>query len=237
MKIWAIPDIHGRKDLLDRLLHKLFQDHKLDLTVDKLVFLGDMVDRGTDSYGVIETIKNLQEAHPNNVVALAGNHEWINIQYYTRKSEDDIWLWENNGGPATELSYQMVGCNRMTEEHLRWLAFLPLKHEEPGFFFSHAPAPRDSHRKLLFKGLPDLQPDELLWTYSADEFGVARDHGDGVVGVCGHIHKLRQGIMEPRYYPHYIFADSGCGCSPRAPLVAIDVINRKHISVFPNVTK
>lgn len=233
-RIFAIPDIHGRLDLLDILLDKLYNEQNLDLTQDKLVFLGDMIDRGPDSYGVVEKIKSLCEKYPNNVVALAGNHEWINIQYFVRKLEDDIWNWENNGGPQTLDSYHRAGFISMTHEHIRWLAALPFKHEEPGFFFSHAPAPREN-RRLLINRDQEFTPDELTWTFAPDEFGIARNHGNGIIGVCGHVHALRKGTWEPRFYDHYIYADSGCGCHPKAPLVAVNVQTREVIFAYAHL--
>lgn len=210
------------------------KNHSLDLTKDKIVFCGDMIDRGPDSYSVIAEIKYLTETHPNNVIALGGNHEWMAIMYYARgKNRDDADLWFGNGGTQTEESYQYAGHNQMTNDHIVWLSKLPLKHEEPGFFFSHAPAPRESYRNILNKGTAEFTPDELTWTYHPDEWGVARDHGNGVIGVCGHIHALRKGIMAPRFYDHYIYADAGCGCSPKAPLCAIDVRTREVIYAWP----
>jgi hypothetical protein len=153
--------------------------------------------------------------------------------YFVRKTEEDIWLFENNGGPQTLESYRLAGYSAMTHEHIKWLSELPLKHEEPGFFFSHAPAPRESYRKIQFRGTPELSPDELIWTYHPDEFGVARDHGNGVIGVCGHVHALRKGVLAPRFYDHYIYGDSGCGCSPKAPLCAINVVTRDVVYAWP----
>lgn len=235
-RIFAIPDIHGRLDLLNSLLSKLESENGLDLSKDKLVFLGDMVDRGPDSYGVICRVKELCESNPNNVIALAGNHEWIGIMRYTRGLQEDIRLYEWNGGLQTDESYRLAGFSGITVDHLDWMAHLPLKHEEPGFFFSHAPAPRESYRNLLNRGTAKFTPDELTWTYNSDEFGVARDHGNGIVGICGHIHRLKDGVMAPRFYDHYIFADSGCGCSPKAPLVAVEVNTREVICAWPTKT-
>ena len=178
-RLFSIADIHGRLDLLEKLLDTLNTKHALDLSKDKIVFTGDYVDRGPSSYGVLCLIKKLTEDHPENVIALAGNHEWINIMRFTRGTPDDIELFERNGGLQTLASYQHAGFSSITQEHLRWLAFLPLKHEEPGFFFSHAPAPRESYRSIMTRGL-DFTPDELTWTYHPDERGVARDHGNGV---------------------------------------------------------
>lgn len=236
MRLFTIADIHGRLDLLTKLWTDLVDNHSLDLKTDKVIFTGDYVDRGPDSYGVIEFLKKLNETHPDNVICLAGNHEWINIMYYARKNEDDIWLHDNNGGPQTKQSYIDAGFSGgMTGDHLMWLSKLPLKHEEPGFFFSHAPVPRENRRKILDRGLP-ITSDELVWGIwdgVGDELGMARDHGNGVIGVCGHIHALRKGKMEPRFYDHYIYADAGCGCSAKAPLCAVDVNTREVIFAWP----
>lgn len=230
-KLYAVPDIHGRMDLLDKLWNQLMLSG-LDLTVDKVIFLGDMIDRGPDSYSVLQFIYNLTQMYPHNVVALAGNHEWMMIQYYTRGSSDDKELWEMNGGLDTIDSFHRALFNSCPDHLLRWLAFAPLKHVEPGFFFSHAPAPRESYRNIIHRGL-ELTPDELIWTYHPDEKGLARDHGSGVIGVSGHMHQLNKGIMSPRFYDHHYYLDSGCGCSKKAPLVAVNLHTKEVIYAWP----
>lgn len=232
MRLFSIADIHGRLDLLKKLWNELTTVHNLDLSTDKVIFTGDYVDRGPDSAGVVQFLKELNEAHPNNVICLAGNHEWINIMYFARKTEDDIWLFENNGGPATLLSYQLIGHSSMTHEHIIWLSQLPMSHIEPGFHFSHAPVPRESYRNILLRGT-DITPDEYMWTYHPNEPGVAKDFGNGIVQVVGHIHALRKGTLKPRFYDHVIYGDAGCGCSPKAPLCAINVITREVVYAWP----
>lgn len=231
-RLFAIADIHGRFDLLDKLWNDLITNHALDLTKDKVVFTGDYIDRGPQSYEVLQFIYQLTLFYPKNIIALAGNHEYMMIQYYARGTQNDIDLWEANGGLTTIGSFDQAGHSSCPHHLLRWLAFAPFFHEEPGFFFSHAPAPRDSYRNILYRGL-DYTPDELIWTYHPDEKGVATQHPNGVVGVCGHIHQLRKGIKGPRFYDHYIFADAGCGCSPKAPLCAVEVVTRAVIFAWP----
>lgn len=231
-RLFSIADIHGRLDLLNKLLETLYTQHSLDLTKDKIVFTGDYVDRGPDSYGVLSRLKKLEEDHLGHVIVLAGNHEWINIMYYARGSEDDKWLHDNNGGPETKLSYQLAGYNAMTQDHLQWLSKLPMFYTEPGFHFSHAPVPRESYRNIALRGT-DITPDEYMWTYHPDEPGVAKDFGNNVVQVVGHIHALRKGILAPRFYSHVIYGDAGCGCSPKAPLCAIEVKTREVIYAWP----
>lgn len=234
MRLFSIGDIHGRLDLLKKLWDDLITNHKLDLTVDKVIFTGDYCDRGPDTYGVICFLKNLVETYPGQVICLAGNHEWINIMYFVRKTQNDVDLFEWNGGPQTLESYRYAGHNSMTHDHIKWLSELPFKHEEPGFFFSHAPVPRDNRRNIMNRGLP-ITEDELIWgVYDPDERGSSHVHPDGTIGVCGHIHALRKGVFAPRFYDHYIFGDAGCGCSPKAPLVAIEVKTRQVIYAWPD---
>lgn len=235
-RLFSIGDIHGRLDLLKKLWEDLVTNHKLDLTQDKVIFTGDYCDRGPDTYGVIEFLKQKNEAHPDNVICLAGNHEWINIMYFVRKTSDDIWMFENNGGPQTLESYRLAGYNSMTHDHIKWLSQLPFFHEEPGFFFSHAPVPRENRRNIVNRGLP-ITDDEYawgIWDGVGDEFGMARDHGNGVIGVCGHIHAIRKGQLYPRFYDHYIYGDTGAGCSPKAPLCAINVRTKDVVYAWPD---
>lgn len=235
MRLFAIPDIHGRYDLLCDLLNKLDSEAKMDLAVDKLIFLGDMVDRGPDSRSVLGAIKELTEEFPGRVVALRGNHETLmldavhpELHKYPRIEAAQLWSW--NGGDETRRSYP---GGAVETSHLQWVAALPLSHEEPGFFFSHAPVPRENRRKIMDRGQP-YTLEELTWTYSTDEPGVARNlTKTGIVGVCGHIHALHKDIREPRMYPHYLYLDSGCGCSPRAPLVACEVRSREVYYAWP----
>lgn len=232
-RLFAIGDIHGRLDLLEKLLDTLFKDHALDLSQDKIVFTGDYCDRGPATYGVINKIKELTLLHPHNIIPLAGNHEWINIMRFVRGTWDDLEMFERNGGIQTLESYQLAGFSAMTHDHLEWLSKLPFKHEEPGFFFSHAPSPREAYRSLMNRGL-EVTSDELLWSYHPDEKGLARDHGNGIIGVSGHIHQLSKGIMAPRFYDHHYYIDAGAGCSPKAPLCAVEVNTKETIFAWPD---
>jgi predicted phosphodiesterase len=68
-KIGVVGDLHGDYQTLQRLLKAV------DLGRDLLVFLGDYADRGPDGVEVIRTVADLRKEHPQNVVALKGNHE------------------------------------------------------------------------------------------------------------------------------------------------------------------
>jgi hypothetical protein len=228
-RLFAIPDTHGRIDLLEGLFQKLCREEGLDLQKDKLIFLGDMIDRGRDSASVLRYIRDLTLAHPKTVIALAGNHEYLMLDaiYQPDSSVFELWMW--NGGDDTLASF---GSREIPESVLNWVASLPLSHEEPGFFFSHAPVPKETRRLPANRGKPFTR-EELTWTYDRFEADVAREFENGVIGVCGHIHRLRDNIKHPRFYEHYYFLDAGCGCSATAPLVAVEVRTRKVIFAYP----
>lgn len=261
-RIFAVPDLHGRNDLLQELLETLKSLHCMDLNEDKLIFLGDMIDRGADSKGVIDTIKSLREQYPNNVVALLGNHEKMALDACANPNSHYLEMWLMNGGNKTIESYNLARQKTMFDyereealdpyaslsnkrvnpyegplmsyDHLEWLSKLPTQHMEPGFFFSHAPVPKDEYRYGNFQG-DQFTEHELTWTFMTfvDEEECSREFA-GRVGVCGHIHRLREGFQtKPRMYKHYIFADSGCGCSPKAPLTCVEVVSREVVTIWP----
>lgn len=226
--IWAIPDIHGEAELLRDILFQL-----LPRESDRVIFLGDMIDRGPNSRTVVEIIKKLTEENPEKFIALYGNHEdlMVNAMNPEPTNYDDFYLWEINGGDITRRSYH--GCLTTMNEHLNWIKALPLFHREDGFFFSHAPIPHAitelSYEQPYSKRI-------LTWSYPGGflkESVFAKTFPNGMIGVCGHVHALQADILAPRFYPHYIYADAGCGCSRQAPLVAIEVRTREVLYAWP----
>lgn len=238
-RLWAIPDIHGRSDLLDLLISTLRDDHGVNLTQDKLIFLGDYVDGGTKSAGVLNRVRDLCSKHPKNVFALCGNHEDMMIEWHN-KTDSSPKVWELNGHHVTLDSFPN---RKVPREIILWLESLPVFHKEHGFFFSHAPVPRESRRMARDKGKPFTR-EELTWSVPSrdDEMGFAREHnkesdGTFVVGVYGHVNRLHRNWNEgPRLYPHALYLDAGCGRDSRAPLIACEVKMRKVVKVYGSST-
>jgi len=74
-RIYAIGDIHGYADLLEKLCQKINADlDKYPIQQHKIIFLGDYIDRGPDSAGCVEYLINLITENEN-VICLKGNHE------------------------------------------------------------------------------------------------------------------------------------------------------------------
>ena len=103
-RLYAVGDIHGRRDLLDDLLSQIETDiatHPIDTVA--LVFLGDLIDRGSDSAGVIDRLCQMND-FPARCVFLAGNHEEVLLRVLDGE-EDLAYDWLGFGGDAFVESY------------------------------------------------------------------------------------------------------------------------------------
>ena len=130
---FAIGDIHGCLDKLEHLIAAC--EAHADGRPARWVFLGDYVDRGPDSRGVIELLMRRQQAQPGRVVCLRGNHEQMAIQAHADLRAMPLWL--ANSGASTQRNYPETK-GRIADAHLAWLAALPFCHDDGLRFFVHA---------------------------------------------------------------------------------------------------
>ena len=166
MRILAIGDIHGCRASLEALAEQV------DFSAaDTVITLGDYVDRGSDSRGVIEFLLRLKVA--SNLIALRGNHEIMMLQ--ARKFGSALLGWAGVGGEATLDSYGAHSFDDIPRNHWKFLEQLSAFYEIDSHFFVHANAD------------PDLdlrdQPDDLLYWESIDN---PPPHKSGKIMVCGH---------------------------------------------------
>ncbi|ATW04576.1 metallophosphoesterase family protein [Sphingorhabdus sp. YGSMI21] len=105
-RIYAIGDVHGRNDLLLQLLGKIIKDDgERDKADSEIIFLGDLVDRGPDSAGVLDTAMQIRE-QLRNVRFLMGNHEEVYLAAATG-DEKSVRFFNRIGGRETILSYDI----------------------------------------------------------------------------------------------------------------------------------
>jgi serine/threonine protein phosphatase 1 len=130
---FAIGDIHGCRDKLERLIATC-EAHAGGRPA-RWVFLGDYIDRGPDSRGVVELLMRRQQAQPGTVVCLRGNHEQMAILAHADARAMPLWL--ENSGATTQRNYRRTG-GRIEDAHLAWLAALPFCHDDGLRFFVHA---------------------------------------------------------------------------------------------------
>lgn len=196
MGLIAIGDIHGCAKTLDVLLERL-----MPAPEDHLVFVGDYIDRGPDSKGVIERLLVLREEYE--CTFLRGNHEALMLEYL---DQGIFARWRTNGGVATLQSY-LDGTEQRTsprqinlpEEHVAFVRDTQLYYDTPDFFFVHA-------------GLkPTLTIEENLNRSGDDVFLWERSHLKAPTlswektVVCGHTP-----LQEPLNRDRLIAIDTGC---------------------------
>lgn len=155
--IYAVGDIHGRKDLLDKLLSNILADFAASKAQasfalsGRIVFLGDYVDRGPDSRGVISALVSLN-APELEIICLKGNHEAVMLSALEDTSTFRDWL--RHGGGETLQSYGVTGDpnaepdvleasrlafrKKLPASHKTFLENLPASHERAPLFFVHA---------------------------------------------------------------------------------------------------
>ncbi len=134
-RVYAIGDIHGRIDLLMRLMDTIVDDNGTRKSVRNqvLIFLGDYIDRGPESSRVIDFLVNHIPSQFK-VILLKGNHEQMMLEAI--KNKQALPTWFHNGGKATLYSYGIdpekyifkQGATQILGELLK--EQMPLKHKE-----------------------------------------------------------------------------------------------------------
>jgi serine/threonine protein phosphatase 1 len=163
--IYAIGDIHGERALLADLHRQIVRDAAGRLGDKRVVYVGDYIDRGPDSRGVIELL--LEEPLPFPAIHLMGNHEDLCLG-------DSRHDWLFNGGVQTEESYG----GAVSEAHKAWMRALPTSWRSGRWFFVHAGI--DPQRSLAAQ-----DRETLLWVRRPFlEYEGAMP--EGVVVVHGH---------------------------------------------------
>ncbi|OFZ46459.1 MAG: hypothetical protein A2381_01995 [Bdellovibrionales bacterium RIFOXYB1_FULL_37_110] len=154
-KLFAIGDIHGCNKELELLLTRLpFKDS------DTILFLGDYIDRGKDSKGVVNTILNLAKKY--NVITLMGNHEQMFLDFFYDKNTLEAGAFLFNGGTTTLSSYcSELGNFEFPKNHLDFFNNLKLFHETDDYFFVHAGLPELPLEEI--KQRPLIFLEQFLW--------------------------------------------------------------------------
>lgn len=154
IRIYAVGDIHGRYDLLQKM-HALIMSDALSCNAGcrkLIIYIGDYIDRGVESNKVIDFLANNQDKGFDRI-CLRGNHEHAMLCFLENPYSGEAWLaW---GGTATMRSYGVHFSdangrklsmdelsrnlrNSMPESHLEFLKNLPVTHVEGDYLFVHA---------------------------------------------------------------------------------------------------
>jgi serine/threonine protein phosphatase 1 len=159
LRTYAIGDVHGCLDKLERLVERCQSDAK-DLRA-KFVFLGDAIDRGPDSRGVVEYLMEFQRQQPERTVCLCGNHEDMALHAIDNPAQIDQWV-VRNGGDKALASYGVSSPGELPRDHVAWIRALPTHHDDGLRFYVHAgidpsrPLDRQSRHDMLWMREPFL---------------------------------------------------------------------------------
>ncbi|MES2290030.1 MAG: metallophosphoesterase family protein [Pseudomonadota bacterium] len=227
-RVYAIGDIHGRSDCLDLLLDKIRADNEERGPAETtIVFLGDLVDRGPDSRGVVERAEAMRTEH--RCIFLMGNHEEIFIKAW----EGDMAsarLFHRIGGRETLISYGVTeeeydsaDFERMIEmlrthvpaEHIAFLRRFRDTYAAGDYLFVHAG---------IRPGTPidEQDPSDMRWI--RDKFlDDKRDHGAIVI----HGHSITAGVDEQA---NRIGIDTGAYASGRLTALGVEGTERWFLS-------
>jgi serine/threonine protein phosphatase 1 len=192
-EIYAIGDLHGHLEALERLLDQI----QPDLTQERLVFMGDYIDRGPQPKGVVDYVLRLKNsAPPDQVICLKGNHETMFLNFL---KGEDRQLFLLNGGLSTLKDYWGREWDQLEElvlppDHERFYRELRLYYDTPRYIFVHGG---------LRPGVPleDQEEEDLLWIRG--EFITALDDFGRLV-VFGHTP-----FRQPLILPNKIGIDTG----------------------------
>ncbi len=196
----AIGDIHGCSDALRSLLRAIRPRPR-----DTIVCLGDYVDKGLDSQGVIDILIDLMPRC--RLIALLGNHDELMLE--ARKSKAALRRWMRYGGAVTLDSYGSSGqISLVPELHFQFLEHCLPWYETDSHLFVHAnydprfPLAEQDEEALRWESLRDFVPGP---------------HVSGKVAVVGH-------TPQPKVLDlgHLICLDTGCVWDGR--LTAMDVM-------------
>lgn len=228
-RIYAVGDIHGRADLLAQLQKAIAADAaQHEEARNTVVYLGDYVDRGPDSAGVIDLVLDASPAG-GGFVALKGNHEEMMQRFLEDLSIGRTWVL--NGCEATLRSYGVappglfggradfaraqVDFNaRLPARHRAFLDRLALTHLEGDYLFVHAG---------VRPGVPleHQRAEDLLWIrdeflYSKADFGKVVIHGHSIA-------------REPEQRANRVGIDTGAYASGRLTCLALEGTSRRFL--------
>ncbi len=232
--VYAIGDLHGRADLLETLLHRIAveAERHRDDTQRTLIFLGDYIDRGASSRGVVERL--LRDPLPGfTTVRLLGNHEEAMLDFLDERSDGLDWL--SYGGLETLMSYGVplrgfpdtaeraaelrdVLRDAVPQAHVGFFRNCTMYHTVGDYVFVHAG---------VRPGVPlqDQNPADLLWI--RDEFLRARQPLPGKVVVHGHT------ICDlPQDLGHRVNIDTGAFVSGRLTCLVLRGALRQFMSTL-----
>lgn len=217
-RLLAIGDIHGCMDPFLELVERKIRMRKSD----RIVLLGDYIDRGYQSREVVDYIIDLQ-MQGFDIIPLMGNHESMLVD--SLRSEQSMYNWSMNGGNETLLSFGVESSKELDHKYLQFFNNLLFYYAQGQFVFVHAGFNDE---------IPDPYQDKLqmIWSRRISYFHPCFD---GKIIVHGHtpvpLRTCREMVLSES---NVINIDTGCvydKVGGYGHLTAIELFTRKLYSV------
>lgn len=207
-RAYVIGDVHGKLDLLNELLGKIHRDlERLPAKRAILVFVGDLIDRGPDSAGVIELLRTYRRPGVKTIFLL-GNHEEVMLRILDGDASH-ISQWLKFGGAQCLASYGIdpAGLAAMSDAEAVAAIRSAVPGEHSRFLHGFADSFRFGDYLIVHAGIrPGIDLEQQLQSdlrWIREPFlGDRRDHGFVVI----HGHTITEGIDER---PNRIGIDTG----------------------------
>ena len=223
LRVYAIGDVHGCLDRLVALHYAIAADLAARPVAETvLIHLGDYVDRGPDSAGVLWLLGGSVAPPVTRRVDLQGNHETMMLAALAGGPSRAADIWLDNGGSATLESYGVAADAgpaawraAVPIGHRHWMEQRDLLHIEGGYLFVHAGIRPD-------RPLGAQNPEDLLWI--REPFLSDRSRRAHVV-VHGHTPRL-----EPDIFPNRIGIDTGAVMGGKLTCLVLEGAARDFIT-------
>jgi serine/threonine protein phosphatase 1 len=209
--IYAVGDVHGKRTVLREALTLL--QAKLG-PGDYTVFLGDYMDRGEDSRGVIDDLIAFRALYPDTVF-LRGNHEDMFLKAYF---DDDAGQWLRNGGVETLLSYGTLFTHlkpgwrsAIPLPHVGFIANTVLEHAAANHHFVHAGLRPGQENDATTEAVATRRDHDCLWIRepflaSTEDFGRLVVFGHTIQGMAT---EDEPATWRPLVMPNKVGLDTG----------------------------
>ncbi len=212
-RTFAIGDIHGCSKTFEKLLF-----HKIQLQkTDQIFCIGDYIDRGENSKGVIDLILQLRQ-DGYSVSTLRGNHEQMLLDCLIDPTAYDLWV--RNGGAQTLQSFRINTLETLPGKYISFFIETEFYIETEQYIFVHAGL--NFRRKNIFE-----DKEAMLWIR---DFSSRQPALENRLLIHGHTPKSLKYILNQK--GNCIDIDGGCVYNylpPFGNLVALDLNERRFI--------
>ncbi len=220
VRIYAVGDVHGRSDLISQMFSRIDCDLEASSAKETIqVFLGDYIDRGRDSAGVLDLL--IARGRSHRLCCLKGNHEIFLAEFL--ENPGVFKPWTLYGGLSTLASYGLKPAknasakeqtelsaslrNAMPESHIRFLTELELSFTCGDYFFVHAGVRPGTPLAVQHE-------EDLVWI--RDEFLLHAEPFEKII-IHGHTP-----VIEPEVRQNRINIDTGAYATGRLTCLRLE---------------